>query len=376
MLQVARDSDDPAAEMLANIDWEAKMGASELFLNRMRELDTMDALAEEVEKRGFTVAIGIPHSYSFFVPSEDMEAHPEYGALIGQERITRKSQPCTGNPDVQELFVRRARELFERYPWIETLGICQNDSARWCECDLCRSLDDPRDPTNRARRVVLLANHIARELKDTFPAKRFAILGVYQVVGAPPEDLPLDPAVRVILAPHMSGGYRYPLDSGLTGYARTWEPLIRAWLAKAPGRAFLHEYYRKSYHFGFLWPFANAIKADAETCPRMGLAGAYTQSGIGSWWMRGRNLWLMHKLYWNSDLDVNELIDQWALSYWGTRAGPHVAAWVKTYEDGFLEWEGNLDAGEYHHVPPERTARARAHLEAALAAADNEKILV
>ncbi len=97
--------------------------------------------------------IRIQHVYSIlFPPAQYFETHPEYYALI--DGVRRKDgQLCLGNPEVQKLAAQKLLDFAKANPQYEILSLEPEDHDKWCQCDLCKAMDDPEqksiysDPT-------------------------------------------------------------------------------------------------------------------------------------------------------------------------------------------------------------------------------------
>lgn len=68
--------------------------------------------------------------------------HPEYFALIGGVR-RKDAQLCIGNTDVQQLAAQKVLAYAQANPQCETYSLEPGDNCLWCQCELCKAMDDP-----------------------------------------------------------------------------------------------------------------------------------------------------------------------------------------------------------------------------------------
>src|SRR5690606_29853523 len=121
----------------------------------------------------------------------EFDANPEYYALVKGKRQTqdKRRHLCLANSEVQKIFVRYALDYFQRNPHEDSVSIEPTDTGSWCECEQCVALGSPSD------RMVFLANHVVREVRQKYPDKYVAFYAYAYHAAGPTQQL--DPGTIV-----------------------------------------------------------------------------------------------------------------------------------------------------------------------------------
>jgi hypothetical protein len=146
--------------------------------NRLNYLQTWtrhhDAMSADLKTyfsiRGITIEAG-HHNFNFWIPPEDYyEKHPEYFAIIGDQRIkpTQKEggllqggQLCATNPAVRREISNKMLAYANKHPELTCIGINPNDGFGWCECAECMSFYDK----SRRGDLYSVSEHVYRTEK-------------------------------------------------------------------------------------------------------------------------------------------------------------------------------------------------------------------
>ncbi len=223
-------------------------------------------------------------------------------------------QPCTSNPEVVSITAAAAlKEMAaQRGNPVFSLGI--NDSGGHCHCAKCLTNTPPGvAPTSRAAdgyRVYQFYDEVARTVAKEEPKARLGFL-VYQALNsAPPETLHpnLMPFLTLSMADH-------------------WDPK-----AKADHNERLGHWKKRAQQFGvYDWLFGQGyiiprlyLQDEAEGLRHLyelGCRGFYAE-GYANWGLDGPKLWVMERLLWNPQQDVNRLIEEWCRGLFGPAASP------------------------------------------------------
>ena len=117
------------------------------------------------------------------------KTNPDYFSLIGGERVP-DSQPCLSNPKVQDIFVKWVEDFWAKHPNITRLSMFGIDNTRWCECDGCRAMDDPRDAKGCvSTRFFKFLNKVIERVDKEYPDKLYQTIA-YSNYLAPPHVRP------------------------------------------------------------------------------------------------------------------------------------------------------------------------------------------
>ena len=256
---------------------------------------------------------GFHHAlYSIFPVARYGKTHAEYYALIDGQRLipasdaesnARFGQPCTSNPQVVDITIQAARRYFDANPEAHCFSLGMNDNIDFCQCDKCRALDVPglvfRDRPVYSDRWFTYVNTVARALQDSHPGKFVGCLA-YINVESPPQNIDhLEPNVAIYLtqdtAQHLDPQYR---DKD--------RDFIRTWRTKCD-HVCKYDYYGLGWVLPRFFPHLLADDIKFQHCT--GVRGFYAEA-YPHWPGFGLQIWLASKLWWDSDQDVETLLDE------------------------------------------------------------------
>ena len=112
------------------------------------------------------------HTFYALVPPEFFfKTHPEYFSLVNGKRVNERGQICLTNPDVLKVAIKEIEKWIIEDPEADIISITQNDWEDWCECDICKALDEKEK--SHSGTVVTFVNAIAETLGEKYPDKLF-----------------------------------------------------------------------------------------------------------------------------------------------------------------------------------------------------------
>ena len=266
--------------------------------------------------------INAPHAYSGLVPPQAyLREKPELFALVDGRRTA--TQICTTNPEVLEIVVARCRARFDEKPRLQEVSLSPNDNTKFCECPRCTALDtDGLDPgcelPSVSRRVFTFVNQVARELTKTHPGKRVGCYAYWRHREVP-KGLRLEPNVVVHFAPH-AGWAGIGQCGWLDPRQREGDiALLGGWRALAEEMS-IHEYFGLNYG-GIPRTLAWIIADQLRILRDLGIRH-FTTEGLDGWAGNGFDYYAMLQLFWDPDLDVADILDDWTGGMFGPAADP------------------------------------------------------
>jgi len=253
--------------------------------------------------------------YIIFRPSVYGEAHPEYFPLIGQSRrVPDKDhaqhwQPCTTNPEVTRLSIEAAREWFDARPRTNFFSVGMNDSAQFCKCDRCTSLDIPGE-TFRSRSMIsdryfTYVRDVANAVLKTHP-DRYITCIAYSVVESPPKRVKLPRNVGVVITQDVAQWHD-------PEYRKTDKEFAAAW-ARAAGAFGTYDYTGLTWMMPRVYP--HAMADSLRFYDSIG-AVAVTNEAFPTWWYAAPQMYLRAKLMWDPKLDTDALLDEFYTGFFG-----------------------------------------------------------
>lgn len=284
-------------------------------------------------KYGGSYGISIAHNYNRLLPPQKyFKDHPEYFALVDGKRM-EKGQPCLGNPQVQRIMADAAVEAARRNPAAVTISLSPNDGGNWCECKLCRALDDPEltspngaekrlDNASMTNRVAYVNNLIARRVGAAVPGMKVAWYAYLATTEVPTRVKELEPNIYVapttISAAY--GVYSRLLEDPNSRGNRNFLNILQGWSKLTP--LLTREYWSGGVFPGPV-PMLTVLQDRLKNYRQYKVDGIINESHP-SWGTQGILHYFLARLLWNPDLDMNQALEEYCRDYYGPADGPMV----------------------------------------------------
>lgn len=315
-----------------------------------------------------------PHTFSFILPVDKyFKDHPEYYAFLKGKRIKEQTQPCFSNSDVLRICVREVRTIMKEHPEFEIVGISALDNKNRCECDECKKLTESLG--NYTDLVLNFVNQVADSVRLEFPEKRIEFLA-YSNTRVPP--LMVKPHDNVVVRicdnnichVHGFASCKYDNSKQFRDDLVKWRRLtdnLCCW----------------EYAVDFSWrniPFPNfyALQENLKQFAKIGLLSAFVQGNNYSYngEFQALRIYVLTKLLWNPNCDLDEIINDFVYGYYGTSA-----SYIRQYFDlihSNIQEDTHLTASASYtesYYTEELIEKAKALFKKAKEVADNDEIL-
>jgi hypothetical protein len=259
--------------------------------------------------------------YPLMPPAEFYEKHPEYYSLIDGERIHDHAQLCLTNPDVLNIITERLRETIRKNPNYLIYSVSQNDWRNPCQCDKCQAIAKKEE--SESGPVIWFVNQVADRIKDEFPNKYVGTLA-YQYTRKPPVNIV--PRENVVVR-FCSIECCFAHDFESCAENQEFLADLKGWSAIAP-HMYIWDYVVNFSHYIMPYPNFKVLQQNIKTFRDNKAIGIMEQAAYQS---RGGEFaelraYLIGKLLWNVDVDVDEVINDFMSGYYG-RSGQYVRAY-------------------------------------------------
>lgn len=318
----------------------------------------------ELEEEGFRSKWykGIPssHNSNLYVPYEKYkDTHPEFFSVYRYEnfRLFDAVELCYTNGltedgeydenvdcSVLSVTVDSLMKYIEDDPKATyfMFGRVDNSNAR-CHCPKC---EKARNEYGDSGIMMVFMNNVLKEARNRFAAqgktfdKKLVTFAYSATVNPPVKDgkpispkvIP-DPDLHIRYAPLDAADYTYAFDDPrqkecIRTQLEGWSTLTK--------NIMLWDY--NCCFFDYFWYFANLsyLKRNLQLCEKIGMSyimkqGAYN---IGTVWQDEMKSYVCSKLFWDTDLDVDELVKEYVTIYFGLGA-ENVLAFIRNMEEFF-----------------------------------------
>ena len=257
--------------------------------------------------------------YQILPPDKYFSDHPEYYALVDGRRRSGNAQLCLTNPDVLRLTINTVLEWMEQHPEASIYSVSQNDCEGWCECDNCRRIEQEEGGAHSGP-ILRFVNAVALEVGKKHPEKLLDTLAYWYSEPPPLHARPL-PNVRIRLCPiGACEAHAYEKcrdDAYFMHHLRGWSAITN--------QLYIWHYVTNFSHYLLPFPDFDELAADIRMYRRNGvvgifLEGDYAEGGGGE--NAELRSYVMARLLWNPNLEVNRVIDEFMTAYYGKAARP------------------------------------------------------
>ena len=268
------------------------------------------------------------HTFNPLLPADVYgKEHPEYYAYFDGERHPGKAvQWCLTNDEVFEIVAARIDSIFKAHPDKNMISVSQNDGNYTnCTCPTCKAIDD------REGCPMGSLLHFINRLADRFPDKQISTLAYLYSMKPPKYEKPR-PNVNIMLC-GIDCYREVAFPDNASG--REFKQALEGWSANC--RNFFVWNYGCNYD-GFATPFPDYhvmqpnLQILRDNGVKMLLAGVVGVRGGDMPELRG---YLISKLMWNPDADVDSLMTTFLRGYYGP-AAPQIEKCLRLQQGALL----------------------------------------
>jgi hypothetical protein len=276
---------------------------------------------ELAEKHGGKIRFGaglfVHTFYRLMPPDEFFADHPEFFSEIDGKRVADHAQLCLSNSEVLRICTERMLEHIRRDPDAKLYSLSQNDWRGYCTCPACKALDE-REGTPTAS-VIHFVNQVAAEVEKEFPDVWIETLA-YQYTRTPPKTI----RPRRNVVPRLCTiecDFSLPLDRSPHPQNTRFVEEIKGWSA-VTDKLYIWDYTTNFAHYLGPHPNFACLQGNVQFFRDNHVVGLFEQGAY-----QGRHAefaelraWVLAKLLWDPDQDIEALYDDFFPGYYGKAA--------------------------------------------------------
>lgn len=271
--------------------------------------------------------------------------HPEWFALQANGSRDQSASPerarlCKSNAELIAAIAREKIEELTRNPNQLGVALGPNDGGRasFCTCPQCEALDSPRgrpvllwdfskgarrdfDHVSLTDRMVYFWNAIAERVAKIHP-NRFLVVDAYSAYAAPPIERKLHPNLVVRFAPLGYHTEEYRQES-----LRDWD----GWSKAAKRIYFRPNLMLLGRREGLPLLYTQKFGKDFRYLAEHSMMGTDFDSCCHHWATQGLNYYVVARLHWDPEQDMNAIVDDFCRSGFGP-AAPSVRRYYERLE--------------------------------------------
>lgn len=255
--------------------------------------------------------------YQILPPEKYFQDHPEYYALVDGKRRNERAQLCLTNPHVLRLTIETVLGWIDQHPEASIYSVSQNDCEGWCACDNCRSVEQEEGGAHSGP-ILRFVNAVAGEVAKKHPDKLIDTLAYWYSEPAPLKARP-HPNVRIRLCPiGVCEAHAYEKCRNDAYFLKN----LREW-SKITKQLYIWHYVTNFSHYLLPFPDFDELAADIPMYQKHGVVGLFMEGGYaegGGAENSELRSFVMARLLWNPNVDVNGIIDEFLAAYYGKAA--------------------------------------------------------
>ncbi len=319
------------------------------------------------------------HNLNRVFRREMFAEHPEYFPQHGDVRYHPGEgdhgwQPCMTDPAGVAHAAQAAREYFDEHPMAESFSYGINDGHGYCDCENCLKIHRPIEEWHgfsgeRSVQYYTWLNRVAENLDRDHPDKMLGCLA-YSAVILPPTGMHLHENI----IPYLTSNRADYWDPQFRGQD---QEMLRRW-SRVTNQMGIYDY---AYGMGFAIPriFNHLFQDAIQFAVEHGVKGFYAEV-YPNWGLDGHKLYVMSRILWNPEADIDAITDDWNERMFRRAAGPmkkYFALCERTWRNnniGHGRWNYRLaaDPRQFEIFPPRVIEQCTAYLDEAADVAEDE----
>jgi hypothetical protein len=251
------------------------------------------------------------HTFNELVPPKIYyQSHPEYYSMVKGKRIP--TQLCLSNPAVLEITVQNLRKEIAQKPTAKYWSVSQNDNKDYCTCDKCKAIDEREGSPSGS--IINFTNQVA----DQFPDKMISTLA-YEYGRHAPKTLKPRDNVNIMLC--SIEAYRHkPIteDTASADFVKD----VQDW-GKIAKDIIVWDYVIQFNHLVSPFPNLHVLQPNIQFFAENKVNAMFEQGNreVGGEFAALRS-YLISKLLWDPYLNIDSVMNDFLLGYYGTAGKP------------------------------------------------------
>ena len=340
------------------------------------------------DKHGGRIRFASPMYHTFYrlMPGgvhhgvqEYFKEHPEYYSEVEGKRVGEFAQLCLTNPEVLRIAIETVKQWIREQPDRTIFTVSQNDYGGWCECENCRAVD-VREESHMGS-LLQFVNQVAEAVEEEHPDKYISTLA-YAYSRKPPKNVRPRRNVLVRLS-DIECCFSHPL--GTCTFSRNPSaPVsvvddIKKW-SEISDQLFIWDYVINFQHWLAPHPNLYVLKPNMQFFVKYGVKEMFPQADpfnpMGEF--SELRAYLLAKLMWNPNFDVDKGVGEFLDAYYGSAARPILEYIDMLHKKAKDEWiHMTISAPMTSPLfSPDLMQRANALFDEAERLADDEKVLL
>ncbi|MBQ2172479.1 MAG: DUF4838 domain-containing protein [Bacteroidales bacterium] len=267
------------------------------------------------------------HALGTHVPvGKYFKTHPEYFCLRDGKRYGGYGQPCLSNPEVLAITIESVRKVMLEEPDYLIYSVEQNDNQLFCQCEDCQALSQMYGGESGV--MIWFVNQVADAVREEFPDKFIGTFAYQYTRHAPTGIRPRENVVVRLCSIECCLMHGYDECEQNQSFLQD----LREWGEIAP-HLYIWDYVTDFAQYCVPvanWKTLQPHIRDFRDNHAIGILEEGDYQTV-SCELREMRTWLLSKLMWNPDADMDALILDFTDGYYGP-AGRYIRDYLDLEE--------------------------------------------
>lgn len=271
------------------------------------------------------------HSFGKLVPPKEyFKTNPSFFALY--EGFRNEESLCMTNDTVVDIVIKNMQKVISQNPNAQFYSVSQNDDVVYCECQKCNSINNKYGGPQGS--LYYFLNKIAKH----FPKTKIVTLA-YLHTFKPPKRLKLQSNIYTLICPiELNRGI--PIENDNT--SKPFRKTLQDW-SKTSSHLYLWDYTVQFSNYLSPFPNIHTFSDNYKFFKNNNIKGLFVQgyADIPGDFTELRQ-YLLAKLLWNCDIDINAVTDDFLRGFYGN-AAPYIKKYLNLLAENQQKSNSFLD---------------------------------
>lgn len=269
------------------------------------------------------------HTLGWIITQDMYAEHPEYFGMDENGVRQPNRQPCLSNPEVLELVVAAAKAHFSQYTSI--FSVSQNDNQEFCKCSECVAFNNAHGGKDSAS-MLNFTNKVAKAISEEYPDRMVETLA-YQLTETPPTGLTIEDNVVIRLCP-IQTCVLHDLDDKSCPENSEFDSNLTGWAAMTDN-IYIWDYSTNFQYIYAFFPNITSLQGRYQYFRDRNVISVFDHGcgeNIIPAELHELRTYLVCKLLWNPDTDIEMHIREFCDAYYG-EASDDIINFIYYFED-------------------------------------------
>ena len=251
-------------------------------------------------------------------PAKYFKSHPEYYSIYKGKR-SDKAQLCLSNSDMRKELIKNLKNVIKDNPGYWCYDVSQNDISAPCECRSCQKL--VKKYGGQSGIMIWFVNQVADEIKKVYPNIYIGTFAYRYTRQAPTSKLKVADNVVIRLC-DIECCLAHPLYE--CSENKSFITDLNDW-KKIAQNIYIWDYTTGFMHYHLPFPNLQALSKNLRFFAKSNVIGLMEEGGHDAKWNEFSEMkqWVIAKLLWNPNQDVDSLVQLFIKDYYG-KSAPYI----------------------------------------------------